>query len=129
MTTLKEQQPDELAIKEEDGIYLKGIFGNRIGYLVLTNQRIAFVEQKMYPGGLGLIGATVKAVALAKGWDKKLKMSVLFAEVTGYEQGKHGRSDKVLLLHTGDGKSHKILFNSTWEEWKARLDEHVGLQQ
>ena len=60
MTTPKMKLEDgEQVIHVQEGLRKKGIFGNRFGELVVTNQRVAFVKAIMKAG---IIGAAIKSM-------------------------------------------------------------------
>ena len=60
MTTPKMKLADgEQVIHVQEGLRKKGLFGNRFGELVVTNQRVAFVKAIMKGG---IIGAAIKSM-------------------------------------------------------------------
>ena len=128
MDKMKGQEEGEEILHSESGIYMKGLFGSRVGKVILTDRRLAFVEERnVTTGGAGgLVGSlAAKAIVHAAGWDKKLKMSVPFAEIERYEQGKQGRNKNIMLLFTKGGEQFKLSLGSDYEGWVERLTPHL----
>ena len=127
MSTLKGQEEGEQILHSEDGIFLKGVFGSRMGKIILTDRRLTFMEVRHVAGVPGgLVGSlATKAVLSATGLDKKMKMSLPFEEIERFVQAKKGRNKNIMELTTKSGETFKISLGSEFTEWEERLNPHL----
>ncbi len=110
--------PDETILAETNGFMVKGFFGSKMGFAVLTNKRLAFIEKKMVVGG-GLAGALI---AEAAGVTKpKLKLDLPIEDIHSWERPR--KND--LRVFTQRGEKH--LFRPLdFEDWDKKLKSLKG---
>lgn len=97
--------PDEEVLHEQiHAFWVKGFLNSKMGAMVVTDKRIAFIEKKMVVGG-GLVG---RLAAEAAGVTKpKLKVDVEFDQIAKYSHPK--KMD--VLIETKGGETFKIRVN------------------
>ena len=112
--------PEEDILFQVTGFWVKGVLNAKTGTCIMTNKRVAFVEQKQYYGGGGLIGAlVVEASGIKK---PKLKLDV---EINNIDRWEHPRKRDIRIF---DNEGNKFLFRPVnFDEWDAKLKELKGL--
>lgn len=117
MSRFQDYFPGENILIEQTGWWMKGFLNVKTGTSVLTNQRVAFVEQKQISGG-GLLGAVAVA---ASGINKpKLKVDLPFSNIKSWSQPK--KID--ILIETKTGETYKLR-GVKYDEWDAKLKDFV----
>lgn len=107
--------PDETIFAEVQGFLVKGLFGTKTGFAVLTNKRVAFIEKKQVYGG-GLVGAlVVEAAGVTK---PKLKLDIPISEIFSWERPR--KND--IRITTKVGEKH-LIRPVDYEKWDAKLKE------
>lgn len=118
-------EPQEMIMRQDDNaIFLKGILGNRMGTITLTDARLVFMEQKYY--ALGAMEGLAQIIANEAGWLKKCKMNVMLDEIESYHNGEKKSNRNVLFLTTKTGENYKVRLGSEWEEWEPLLKKYIG---
>ncbi len=114
MSNLADYFPGESILLEQSGWWVKSFFNVKTGTIVLTDKRIAFVEQKQIVGG----GLVAKAAGAALGVvHPKLEVDVAFDELKQWTRPK-----KVdILVENQQGESFKL--RGPGKEWDAKLAE------
>jgi len=118
---MSKNQNFELFFPEEDilfqvkGFWVKGALNAKTGTAIMTNKRIAFIEQKQVYGG-GLVGAlVVEASGIKK---PKLKLDV---EISNIDRWEHPRKNDIRFF---DKEGNKYLLRPVnFDEWNAKLKE------
>ena len=107
--------PDETILIEQKGWYVKGFLNAKTGTIILTNKRIAFIEQKQVVGGGLIVVAADAALGVSK---PKLKVDVLIENIKNWEQPK-----KVdIKIESNDGESF-ILRGVKFKDWDEKIKE------
>ena len=110
--------PEEDILIQAKGFWVKGALNAKTGTAIMTNKRIAFVEQKQVYGG-GLVGAlVVEASGIKK---PKLKLDVEIKDIESWERPK--KND----IRFFDKEGNKYTLRPVkFDEWDAKLKELKG---
>ena len=110
--------PEEDILIQAQGFWVKGALNAKTGTAIMTNKRIAFIEQKQVYGG-GLVGAlVVQASGIKK---PKLKLDVEIANIDRWEHPKK----RDIRFFDKEGNKY-TLRPVNFEEWDAKLKELRG---
>ncbi|PLW92042.1 MAG: hypothetical protein C0592_12785 [Marinilabiliales bacterium] len=110
--------PEEDILIQAQGFWVKGALNAKTGTAIMTNKRIAFIEQKQVYGG-GLVGAlVVEASGIKK---PKLKLDVEIANIDRWEHPKK----RDIRFFDKEGNKY-TLRPVNFEEWDAKLKELRG---
>ena len=111
-------KPGEEILHIERMAELRSAVNMKMGKLVVTNQRIIYMFQKI--NMFGLIGKLM-------GMDKLI---IVFDEphsaVKGWSQGSHGPNKRVLELDLGKEKPIRFVLHRKYEETNADLKQLLG---
>lgn len=116
-TDLVNRQVEALA-SQEKAFYRKGTLSSFQGTMLLTNQRIVFLQAKdNYVGYAmgGLVGAAISA-AVNSGPGGKVIASIPLGDIVSVEDGKRN----LIILHMRDGSSHKVMPENA-DQWRVYL--------
>ena len=106
-------QPDEKLLEEDrDVIWLKSWLAKIRGRLCFTTQRLAFVVEKPPAFSAGSL--------IANEISNSVPIDIPRDALEKIEQGKHGKSDNVLVVKTEDA-TYKLLVKLPFKTWDARL--------
>ena len=106
--------PDEQIIIEQQGWYVKSLLNAKTGTIILTDKRIAFIEQKQIVGGGLIVAAADAATGVSK---PKLKVDVRIDELKSWKQPK-----KVdIKIENINGETY-VLRGVEYSEWDTKLN-------
>lgn len=110
--------PEEDILIEATGFWIKGALNAKAGTLIMTNKRVAFIEQKQVYGG-GLLGAVIVEASGIK--RPKLKVDI---EIKDIDKWEHPRKRDIRIYNKEGNKF--LLRPVKFEEWEDRLKELRG---
>ena len=111
MSKFQDFFPGENILSEEQGFYVKGFLNAKTGTIVMTDKRVAFVEQKMVPGGGLLVAAAVEISGVKR---PKLKVDVPFEEMDSWEHPK--KHDIRIKNKNGEQFTLRPVKYDVWDE-------------
>lgn len=119
MSKLQAAFGDEIIhIEQKNAFWMKGFLNAKTGIVLLTQDRVAFMEKKMIVGG-GLIGAVAgEALNITK---PKLKADIPLDTIASWSNPK--KND--ILIETKDGGKFKFR-PVKFVEWDSKLKELTG---
>ena len=101
---------------EDFGSYVKGAFNNKVGRLVLTNQRLVLFSALPWLALFGLLG-----LLMEKKSKSKPKVDITLSNISSVEPTKYGINKKVFKLTMNDGSEHVFTCGKPVEEWISHL--------
>lgn len=107
--------PGENVLMEQTGWYVKSLLNAKTGTIVLTDKRLAFVEEKVVLGGV-----LVKAADAALGVSKpKLKVDVEIGQIKTWSQPR--KIDILVENTTGEKFKLRGVDYPKWDEQLKKL--------
>lgn len=114
--------PGESVIRQEAGVLMLGGLKNRMGRIVLTNQRLVFVKKNPFLAMMfGLLGVLIEH--FIEKHMKTMALDLPLSHILRFEHGSFGLNKKVILFHSKDGQVHKIGTTKSYEEWEEELSK------
>jgi len=115
MSKFRDFFPGENILSEEQGFYVKGFLNAKTGTIVMTDKRVAFVEQKMVPVGGLLVRAAVEVSGVKR---PKLKVDISYEEMDSWEHPK--KHDIRIKNKAGEQFTLRPV---KYDVWDAKLKE------
>lgn len=107
--------PDENILLEQAGWFIKGFLNVKTGTIILTNKRLAFIEQKQVVGG-GIVVAAADAISSTS--RPKHKLDVPIENIVKWEQPR--KID--IRIEEANGQKH-TLRGVDYSVWDQKLKE------